>query len=382
MASYRQRGCTCKPEKKRCTCGATWEFRISVTDPATGKRIQPGDSGFATKAEAKLAAAELKLKYQNGLLSAEAKDETVGSFVRKFIENVLSTKIEETSYDLRIKLFNSHIVPNLGKLKIKTLTPMQVQNFINILIDEGNSAGHVVNVVNLLGQAMKTAVQWGYIVRNPVSFVSKPKLKQSKITVWSKEQFQHFLNNTKESKCYAFYLIGLSTGMRPGEILGLDWTRVDFERKIIRVERTLARTKEKGLFIKETPKNNSSRRTIPIPDNLVKYLKKYKLAQKPNKYNLVFPGFRTDLCYVAVVNEKLQHDIKRCNLPHITPHDLRHTHATFLLSPEPFGLGQNVKIVSERLGHSKTSTTLNTYAHVLPTMQEHVSDLLNDYIIL
>lgn len=382
MASFRQRGCICSPDKKRCTCGATWEFRISVTDPATGKRVQPTGSGYKTKKEAELAAAELEIKYQSGLLSSEAKDETVESFVRKYIENVLSTKIEETSYDLRIKLFNSYIAPHIGKLKIKSLTPMQVQNFINALIKEGKSAGHVVNIINLLGQAMKTAEEWGYIVRSPVSLVSKPKLKQKKITVWSKEQFQYFLNNTKDSKCYSFYLLGLSTGMRPGEILGLDWSRVDFERKIIRVERTLARTKERGLFIKETPKNNSSRRTIPIPDNLSNYLKRYKLSQQPNKYNLVFPGFRTDLCYVAVVNEIMQRDIERCGLPRITPHDLRHTHATFLLSPEPFGLGQNVKIVSERLGHSKTSTTLNTYAHVLPTMQEHVSDLLNDYICL
>lgn len=382
MPSFRQRGCKCKADKKRCTCGALWEFRISVTDPATGKRIQPGDSGFKTKKEAELAAAELEIKYQSGLLSTEAKDETVESFVGKYIRNVLSTKIEETSYDLRLQLYNLHIVPEIGKLKIKSLTPMQVQHFINDMLSRDLSAGHVVNVVNLLGQAMKTAVEWGYIVRNPVSFASKPKLKQSKITVWSKEQFQHFLSQTKKSDCYPYYLLALSTGMRPGEILGLDWSRVDLDKKLVRVERTLARTKLKGLFIKETPKNNSSRRTIPIPDNLVSYLKKYKLAQKPNKYNLVFPGFRTDMCYVAVVNEKMKRDIERCELPMITPHDLRHTHATFLLSPEPFGLGQNVKIVSERLGHSKTSTTLNTYAHVLPTMQEHVSDLLNDFIIL
>ncbi|MBB6632798.1 site-specific integrase [Cohnella thailandensis] len=375
MASFRKRGCKCK-NKKKCSCGATWEFRISVTDPTTGERIQPSEGGFATKPEAEAAAAKLKMQYETGLLSAEAKDETIQSFMGKYLENTLIHEIEAATYEQKLAIMDRHIVPELGKLKLKKLTPLQVQSFINYLIGEDLNAGTIGNIMRLLNQTLNKAVEWGYVARNVVPMASKPRYKPEKFTVWTKQQFEHFLKNTKKSRLYPFYLIALMTGMRPGEITALTWEHINFKKKTIRVEQTVAWTKQKGIHIKNSPKNDASRRTITIPDYVVNYLREYKVAQQPNGLNTVIQGVKHDLMYNSVINQIMKTDITNTGLPLITPHDLRHTHATYLLSPPPFGLGQAIKAVSERLGHAKTSTTLNTYTHVLPNMQEALSDQL------
>lgn len=377
MASFRKRGCKCPPERKRCTCGATWEFRLSVIDPVTGKRKQPGLGGFKTKQEAELAAAEMLLKYETGSLSASAKIETVGSFMRKFLDTVLKNEVDETTLEGKIAQMEKYIIPSLGNIKIQNLTPVRVQAFINELIDKNLSAGTIQNIIRLLNQTINKAVEWGYVTKNVVTLTSKPSYKPKKFEVWNKEQFTYFLQETKDSRFYPFYLIGLMTGMRPGEIQALSWDYVIFDKNIIRVERTVARTKERGIYIKESPKNESSIRNITVPASVMQYLKKLKMSQSPNEHNLVVPGIKSPIAYISVIGQVMAKDIEKTGLPKITPHDLRHTHATYLLSPPPFGLGQSIKAVSERLGHAKTMTTLNTYTHVLPNMQESLADQLD-----
>ncbi|MFC6545342.1 Arm DNA-binding domain-containing protein [Cohnella cellulosilytica] len=251
MASYRKRGCKC-PKNRKCTCGATWEFRISVTDPATGERSQPGDSGFKTKEEAKQAAADLKRKYNSGILSASAKDETVESFMKKFLQNVLVNEVEENTLEQKFAQMEKYIVPKLGRIHLKKLNPAQVQKFITDLGEGDLVAGTIINIVRLLNQTLNKALEWGYIDRNVASMVSKPKYKPEKFQVWTKQHFEYFLQNTKNSRLYPFYLLGLTTGMRPGEITALTWNHINFRSKTIRVEQTVAWKRKRNLYKNES----------------------------------------------------------------------------------------------------------------------------------
>ncbi|WP_010271424.1 site-specific integrase [Paenibacillus senegalensis] len=381
MASFRKRGCTCQ-KKKKCNCGATWEFRINVIDPATGKRHQPGGSGYKTKPEAEKAAAEMLTQYNKGDLSASAKIENVESFMKKYLDNVLKNEIELQTYEGKIAIMENHILPHLGKIGLQKLTPMQVQNFINSLMAKNLSAGTIINIMRLLNQTLNKAVEWGYVVKNVASLVSKPTYKVKKFSVWTKDQFEYFLKKSNSSRVYPFYLIALTSGMRPGEITALSWDHINFRKSTIRVERTTVWTKEKGIFIKETPKNDASRRTIAIPQTTVNFLRELKVSQEPNELNLIIHGRKGPIMYNSVLNQIMKEDVSNTGLPMITPHDLRHTHATYLLSPPPFGLAQGLKAVSERLGHAKTSTTLNTYTHVLPNMQESLAEQLDQALNL
>lgn len=183
---------------------------------------------------------------------------------------------------------------------------------------------------------------------------------------------------TKQSRLYPYYHIALNTGLRPGELCALYWDHVDFKKKLVRVARTTAITKAKGLHIKNSPKNDASIRSVTIPTNLVTYLKKLKMTQKPNPLNLIVPGIRIDIMHNAVLNDLMSKDIAPTGLIHLTPHELRHTHATYLLAPKPFGLGKSIKAVSERLGHASTIVTMNTYAHVLEGMHDAIADALEE----
>lgn len=152
--------------------------------------------------------------------------------------------------------------------------------------------------------------------------------------------------------------------MRKGEILGLRWKDCDLEKGFIRIQQTLVKTK-------------GSIRTIKVPDLAIQTLKAHKLKQKEIKlaassaykdHDLVVANWTGSMIDPADINADFKIACKFADVPKIRFHDLRHTHATLLLQ-----LGENPKVVSERLGHADISITLNTYSHVLPNMQESLA---------
>lgn len=360
MAYYRKRG-------------DKWSFTVDVgRDPVTNERIQKTRSGYSTKREAEKACAELVTEYERGNLSLRANKDTLGVFMKSYLETTLVNEIRQSTYEAKIRIMNNHIIPKLGHLKMQKITPLELQKFYNEL--ELNP-GTIQNVNRLMNQTLRTAVEWGYIIKNVNTLVKKPTYrKKAGIKVWTKDQYEVFLEVTKGTRFHPFYMIELNCGLRPGETFALSWDQIQFKQKTIRVERTVVYTKKDGIVIQQYPKNDASFRNISMPDSLVKYLMKLKLEQPPNPLNLVIPGIKSEIVYNSTINKALKVDIGKSNLPFITPHDLRHTHATYLLSHPPFGLGLSVKAVSERLGHAKATTTLNTYSHVLPNMQESVAE--------
>lgn len=377
--SFRKRGCKCpKGKGKKCTCGSTWSFRIDIgKDPKTGTRLQPEFTGYATRAVAEDACADMITKYSKGELSADAGNETVESFMRKYLETVLKNEVEGNTYEQKVAQMENHIIPALGRIKIQKLTPMQVQGFINELPNNGLGAGTIQNIMRLMNQTLNKAVEWGYVTKNVATLTSKPSYKPEKHEVWNKEQFTQFLKSTHNTRFYPFYLIALTGGMRPGEITALSRDKLDFKQNTITVDCTVALTKEKGIHIKPSPKNDSSRRVITMPATTMSFLKRYVLKLPSNEFNLIIHGIKGPICYESVVRQVMWKDCKAAGVPYITPHGLRHTFATYLLSPPPFGLGQNVTAVAEILGHAKPTTTWNTYSHTLPKMQESIADMFD-----
>lgn len=171
----------------------------------------------------------------------------------------------------------------------------------------------------------------------------------------------------------------LLTGMRPEEFLAVQWADVDFERATVQVRRALVRHKKKWSF--NEPKTSRSRRTVIIPKTLVHKLIKHKSEQIIQKLNavslwqnhdLVFCGeYGTALSIPNITYRYFRPILQKADLPQIRLYDLRHTHATLLLTAE-----ENPKVVAERLGHSTIVLTLDTYSHVLPTIQRNATDKL------
>ncbi|TKH73217.1 tyrosine-type recombinase/integrase, partial [Bacillus cereus] len=222
----------------------------------------------------------------------------------------------------------------------------------------------------ILKSALNLAVKQNIISRNPADFAEIPKKEKTPIQTWTEEEVKKFLAHSQESRYHIGYLLAITTGMRLGEVLGLRWQDIDFEKHTVTINQTSGHDNK----IKKTAKTNSSKRTIPVPNETIAALKKHKILI--NKEKLRFGSAYLDQDLINC--NEFGRIIKRAHfrksfirMTHIVGikeikfHDLRHTHATLLLKQ-----GVNPKIISERLGHTDISMTLSVYSHVLPNMQE------------
>lgn len=357
-----------------------WEF---VFDRYVhGKRKQVRRRGFKTKREATDEMVRLQKEVQD--------DEYVGKNYTKvkewfdyWLENVRKLESEQTTYYNDKLYLKNHVYKALADLKLQNLTAAISQKFINDMHENGYARNTIDRVCTLIKLGLDAAIDYGLIKENPMRKAKLPRYVKKEIKFWTQDQATAFLKFTTAERFHCVYALALFTGMRQGEILGLRWKDIDFEKKTITVAQTLTHY---GKSLKTGAKTISGERVIAISDQLIAILKNqrakyaaFKLQATEFKdldlviYNLkdggtVFPGNFVKT-YINTV--------KRSGLPHIPFHGLRHTHATMLIAN-----GVNVKVISERLGHSKISVTLDVYSHVLPNMQQEVADKLDKIISL
>jgi integrase len=226
----------------------------------------------------------------------------------------------------------------------------------------------------LLHKILNDAVFWGDLGTNPTDRVHAPHKREFEPTILGEEQVRRFLQEGKAtSRFYVLYHFAAVTGCRLGECLGLAWAHVDFGTKVAFIRQIAYKLRKDGhaAWIYKEPKTRESRRTVDLTDNMLAELKELQEAQKIHK---VFFGREyqdRDLVFCKengvppnneVILDDMRRVLKRAGLPAKARfHDLRHFVATYL-----FAQGEPVKLVSEQLGHSNATTTLNVYAHVLP----------------
>jgi len=355
--------------------GKYWSFTVDIgRDPETGKRKQKTVSGFRTKKEAEKACAELIAQIENGGYR-EPKKITLGEFILDYMENNVKQAIRASTYSKQMNVVKKHILPDLGHLQLSKITPMDLQRLYTKKANDGYSPAYIKQIHAILCKTFRTAYEWEYIPKNISQLVSPPRISKKDIRVWSIEEANRFLSLTEKRRFYIVYVLALYTGMRKGEILALRWQDVDLEQAKLQVRRTLYRVD--GELVFQEPKTRGSLRTITLPDFAVSALKQHKAKQNKNKlllgpayndYDLVVCNGNGNPVDPKDINRDMKYVIQKYNLPKLRFHDLRHTHASILLQ-----LGEHPKVVSERLGHSSISITLDTYSHVMPDMQKNLA---------
>ena len=282
-------------------------------------------------------------------------------------------------------LANGHLPlkssPDNSHQAFKSLSAAHVQGFYRDRLDSGLSPATVQKIHAVLHKALDQAASWSLVPRNPTESVKAPRPAPGEIRPLNREQAKALLETARRERFEALYVLAVTTGLRQGELLGLKWEDVDLENSLIRVRRTLIRNR--GRLLLGEPKTKRSRRTVRLTEAAVQALKEYlarqieqmeRLGDLYEDQGLIFATQRGTLVNPTNLRKRsFAPLLEKAGLPPIRFHDLRHTCATLLLSRNV-----NLKIVSEMLGHATIAITLDTYSHVLPTMQDSATRALED----
>jgi integrase len=230
--------------------------------------------------------------------------------------------------------------------------------------------------------ALKKALTWGLVARNVALLADAPKVERYEVQPIDANEAQKFLEIIKGDRLEALFSVGLSLGLRRGEVLALKWSDIDFEGQTLRVNGSLQRLQGKLLIL--PPKTKKSTRSLNLPKTLLQKLREHRARQLEERlalganwqdHNLVFCTSLGTPIEPRNVQRKLAALMKDSGMRYFRLHDLRHFFASLLLAQ-----GVELKVVSELLGHSSIQITGDIYAHVLPKLKEQAIDLLDSIL--
>ncbi len=358
-----------------------WEGRIVVGRKNDGSAIYR--SVFAEKqSELMPKLNELKAQYA-GIRLTEDSSITLGEWMWRWMEEYKKPILRPSTYSGYTKDIENHILPYLGSKKLTQLKTSEIQRHYNYLLESGrvkdNGKGKglanatVRGIHMVLREALDSAVREGLIPRNPADGTSPPKIYRKEKQVLTKDELETFMKLIENDESwYDFFYTEILTGMRAGEICGVRWEDFDQDDRTLRVVRSVDFAHGE-LVIGET-KTEDGKRTIYLPDSLWRLLaeRKKKSFSEWIFPNLLKPELPLD---PAKAYRQLKSILKKGNLPNIRLHDLRHTFTSHAANS-----GIAPKTLSEIVGHSKASFTLDHYAHVTSDMQKNAANIVTSYI--
>ncbi|MFW2500456.1 tyrosine-type recombinase/integrase [Clostridium diolis] len=367
-------------------------FRISASfgRDSNGKLIRKFFYGKNKKE------AEKKLdEYRDSLKQGLIPDKNIFLYplMETWLFEIIRNGIKPTTFDTYEDIFRNYIKTAPFAYKVlKDIKAIEIQKYYNSLKSIGKSTSRINYLNKLLKQFMVYAVNEGYILRNPCAKIVIPGKNEEikkEVEVFPKEDLIKILECKENSMIRDLTLICLSTGMRRGEALGLNWDDVDYINNEIHIKRNIGTTtiiyenrrKKEQLIL--TPKTKSSYRTIPLPESLIPVFNCLKKRQNEDilkagqSYNQEYKGFifltaSGNLINTSNITKSWNLFLKRIGVDYKKFHTLRHTYATL-----QFEANIPVKTVSTLLGHSKIDITANTYTHVLKHQKEKAIDIIN-----
>lgn len=335
---------------------------------------------------------------------------TLNDWYDVWIKEYKINKIKESTILNYHSIFNLHIKPYIGNMQLNDIKTIHIQRLYNELYENGMAASTLHDTVNCaLSNMFKIALDNDLIIKNPCKGVIFPERNKEEPRVLSIEEHKIFLNAVCGKYYETMFLMALATGMRIGELTGLKWSDIDFEKKELTVNRTLHYFKdsksEQCNFVFQSPKSKTSQRTIPLIGDVVNLLRKHKVKQSENllikgrnyeKYGKEFKDMvfytknntpvKRSIVWISlkIITEDINNkESENAKLEHrevividkITPHTLRHTFAT-----RAFEKGIQPKTVQTILGHSDLEITMNLYTHVMKETKIKEFDKLNDIL--
>lgn len=423
--------------RKKADGTNNWEYRFEAAK-VDGKRKHISKGGFKTKKEALEAGNKALAEYNNAGLKFEPTEISVSDFLDYWLNNYCKMNVADSTYNIYKRIINNHVRSRIGFYKLKSVSTLILQEMVNEIYVQNNlSETYMKNIMKVIKGSFKYATKVAKLIKyDPAEDVSLPVMRPESapkdIIILSKDDIRSILSRFEDKSPCIYYsiLTAYYTGFRVSEVFGLTWDCVDFENKTITINKaakkiekdgkTSERGKKRGIRGKATTKwyfgackNSSSYRTIDVGDTLLDALKQYKEWQEANEEEygeLYTRQYLKD--EISQTNRKVQRLIPLQDLDIEIPyertypvfikengtfqgsdaikyaskvinyelgiefnfHALRHTHATMLIEAN-----LPIKAISERLGHSNTRTTLETYVHVTENMRINVVDSFEQF---
>ena len=405
-----------------------WEYRFEAAK-IDGKRKHISKAGFRTKKEAEIAGAKAMAEYNNAGLKFEPSEISFADYLDYWFDNYVKTSCKYNTQLGYNQIIEQHLKPALGHYKLKSLTPMIVQEYVNDKFVSGLKKSTVKCIMGVLSGSLKYAVVPAKLLQSsPAEYIKYPKVSTERAevnrSVISVEDFNKMLNRFEFGNPFRYaLLIGFYTGLRIGEVYALTWDDIDFEEKTLDVNKLVykrnygvdiravmkqkGKKEEKSAWYFGDTKTKSSVRKIKVGDTLIRELREYKKFQieqqliygeyytqiykkeeKDEKGNTIFRLVEVEKS-VPVALPKANLIMRKENGQYSSTdsfkyaarvihydlgikfnfHSLRHTHATKLIES-----GVTPKAVQARLGHERIETTLQTYTHNTEAMEQSAVD--------
>lgn len=318
---------------------------------------------------------------KRGGRSVRESDWTVDDLLADYLRRGADRWSANTTANYR-QIARSIIGPTIGGRRIRDLTPHAMQLWVDRLGTQ-YSAARVEVVRAVLSGAFKEAVRLGVVDRSPMVGLRGPKGTRTERHVWTPQQVSAVLVTVADDpELAAFYRVALTTGMRPGELRALQWRDIDAGKRQITVRRTVSRDAEFRPVISEGTKTGRAR-TIAVPQSTIDALQAWRpvlaarqlRAEHWRDLGLVWPRPDGNVLPQQTIAKRHAAVCDRAGVPRISPHGMRHTFATVSMEA-----GVPVKVVSDILGHSSISITLDVYTHNSEALQRSAAELLDDVL--
>jgi len=304
----------------------------------------------------------------------------LGAFLGQGLMAVRPTLRPKTyvSYEGVVRL---HLVPEIGRVPLEKLSVEHVASLIaRKQADRRLSPTSVRYVLLILRNALGKAVRWGLVARNVAVLVDPPRVSHRDVRVLSPEETKKLLDAVKGEAIEGLVTLAISTGVRLGEALGVQWHDLDLDRRQLRISKSLQRVSGQGQVLMET-KTRRSRRSIVLPVKAAEALRAVRVQQDQWRRSAGAAWHNSDFVFSSSTGQPLDQRnvlrmfrrvLRKAKLPRMRFHDLRHSCASLLLAQHI-----SPRVVMETLGHSRISVTMDTYTHVMPALMRDADDAMD-----
>lgn len=386
-----------------------WSYKLRLPpDPVTGIRHWESPGGFLTDYDAHRAR-ERRLDQINNRINIHPERGTVAEYLTAWLAG--RHDIDPPTRARYREAITHSIAPYLGHHKLADLDVDHVRAWQAKLLAPGarkcrwckatgirhdapcthcSGSGRsqvplsprtVAHARVVLVAALTQAVNDGKLARNVASLAGGVKQPKQRPTIWNEDEISRFLTHVDQRDDRAFWRLALFSQLRPGEIAALKWSNVDLKRGSVHVDDTRTRDDQYQFVLGGAPKTDRGDRRIQLPASCIDALRAHRDAQfrerqkrAPtwNDRNLVFPSPSGDIAQPNAINKRLTKICEEAGITRLTPHGLRHTGASWMAA-----LGESPRTISERLGHTSVTFTLDNYVHTHPEAQQAASDRLD-----